>query len=120
MKITTSPIKSKAEAQQEVSEAAAAIETSKWHKMSNGEYGKSRINEGKMMLAREELRIKQLQDIANHAPAEPMVQVSAYDSYAQKDTLKANGFRWDGTEKCWTRGVRATDLDALLSKIGAR
>lgn len=119
MKITTSLIKSKAEAQQEVSKAMAAIETSKWHKMANGEYGKSRVNEGKMMLAREELRIKQLQDIANHAPAEPMVEVSAYNAYDQKDTLKANGFRWDGVDKCWTRGVKATDVDTLLAKIGA-
>jgi len=120
MRITTSPIKSKAEEQQAVDEAKAAIATSKWHKMANGEYGQSRVSEGKMMLDRDEQRIRQLQDIANHAPAEPMVEVSAYDSYAQKDALKANGFRWDGIEKCWTRSVKAADLDTLLTKIGAK
>jgi len=120
MKITTSPIRSMAEEQQAVNEAKVAIESSKWHKMASGEYGQSRVNEGKMMLSREEQRIRQLQDIANHAPAEPMVQVEAYDSYAQKDTLKANGFRWDGIDKCWSRSVKAADLDALLTKIGAK
>jgi len=119
MKIELNPVESKAKAQKAVVAAQEALKASKWHSLANGDFGQQRIGEGKLMLAREENRIKQLQDSANHAPAEPTINVMAYNAFSEKDTLKANGFRWNGVDKCWNKSVKVANLDATLSAIGA-
>lgn len=119
MNITLTPVISKEKAQAAVAQAQEAIKASKWHKLANGEFGQSRVNEGKNMLAREERHIKQLQDIANNAPAVPTITIQAHNAYNERETLKANGFRWEGTEKIWYKVVRVSDLDSTLANIGA-
>lgn len=119
MKIELTTVESKEKALEAVARKQEEIKTSKWHSMANGQFGQSRIGEGKLMLARLENELKQLIDIANHKPAEPTIFVSAYNSFAEKEILKANGFRWDGIEKCWSRSVKVADLEALMAKIGA-
>lgn len=117
MKIRLTPTESRDKAMAQVTQKQAELATSKWHKLANGDFGQSMVGEGKMMLTRLENEIKQLIDIANHKPAEPTVFVAAYDAYAEKEILKANGFRWDG--KCWGRNVKVANLDDVLVKIGA-
>ena len=119
MNIKLNPVQSKAKAQATVDTAKESIKTSKWWALANGEFGQQRIGEGKLMLAREENHIKQLQDSANHAPAEPTVEVMAYNAFSEKDTLKSNGFRWNGIDKCWSKIVKVVNLDSTLSAIGA-
>ncbi len=119
MNIQLTPVKSKEKALEAVVRKQEEIKTSKWHSMANGQFGQSRVGEGKLMLARQENELKQLIDSANHQPAEPMIWVSAYNSFAEKEILKANGFRWDGTEKCWSKRVTVANLEATLSAIGA-
>lgn len=117
MNISLTPVESKEKALEAVARKQEEIKTSKWHSMANGQFGQSRVGEGKLMLARLENELKQLIDSANHKPAEPTIFVSAYNSFAEKEILKANGFRWDG--KCWSRSVKVADLEALMTKIGA-
>jgi hypothetical protein len=119
MNITLNPVQSRAKAQAAVTKAQDALKSSKWHALANGDFGQSRVGEGKLMLAREENHIKQLQDIANHASSDPTVEILAYNAYAEKDTLKANGFRWNGADKCWYKAVKVVNLDATLTAIGA-
>ena len=119
MNIKLDPVESREKAMQRVERKQKEIATSKWTSLANGDFGQSHVNEGKRMLARQEQELKQLIDIANHRPVEPTVYVRAYNAYAEKETLKANGFRWDGGDKSWGRNVKVADLDALMAKIGA-
>jgi len=119
MNIELNPVESNKKALEAVARKQAELETSKWHSMANGQFGQSRVDEGKLMLARLENEIKQLQDSANHAPAEPMITIMAYNSFAEKDMLKANGFRWNGADKCWSKRVAVANLETMLSAIGA-
>lgn len=117
MNIKLTPVESKEKALAAVARKQEEIKTSKWHSLANGDFGQSSVGEGKLMLSRLEMELKQLIDSANHQPAEPTVFVMAYNSYNERAILKANGFRWDG--ECWGRNVRVADLDNLLAKIGA-
>jgi hypothetical protein len=49
----------------------------------------------------------------------PVQSVAAYNCYDERETLKANGFRWDSGERAWGRSVKVTELDQLLVLIGA-
>lgn len=119
MNIELQPVQSREKAMRRVAEKQAELKTSKWHKLVNGDFGQSRVNEGKMMLLQLEQQIKQLEDIANHTPEEPTIFVQAFNAYNERETLKSNGFRWDGADKSWGRTVKVADFDALMIKIGA-
>lgn len=119
MKIKLTPVESKEKALEAIERKREQIKKSKWHSMANGEFGQSRVGEGKLMLARLENELKQLIDSANHKPAEPTVFVSAFSAYEEKEILKENGFRWNAIEKCWGRNVKVADLDELMIRIGA-
>lgn len=118
MNIKLAPVNSKEKAERAVAAKKAEMEASVYWKMAQGEYGQSRIHEGETTLIRYKDELGTLQDIADHAPAVPTVTIMAYNSFAQKDVLKANGFRWDGTDKCWYKVVTVANLDKVLAAIG--
>lgn len=90
---------------------------SKWIAIANGDFGQSRVDEGKRMLAIEEQQIKQVKDIINHMDAEPHTVINVSNCYEQREMLKANGYRWNPNDRVWYKKVLSSSLDAELKKI---
>jgi len=52
--------------------------------------------------------------------SEAQCTVEAYGSpFAEKDTLKGRGYRWDGDKKVWHTTLKKDDLDAELSFLNS-
>lgn len=117
MIIKLNPVESKDKITARIAEKTVKMQSSNYNKMASGDYGQNRVHEGELMLMRYQNEIKQLEDIRNNAPAEPTVTILAYQSYNEREILKANGFRWDGNNKCWYLNIAVANLNDVLSSI---
>ena len=103
-----------------IAEVKAKMESSTYNEMATGQYGQSRVHEGELQLMAYQNKIKQLEDIRNNTPAVPTITIMVYQSYNERDMLKDNGFKFDGSDKYWYKNVPVENLDEELMRIGAK
>jgi hypothetical protein len=118
MNITTQKQQTREKAQYYVEILQKEMQVSNYYKIANDETERQyRRNEANTWLHVKEQEIKQAIDIRDNMPIQDYTVISVTDCYNERETLKANEYKWNPENRSWYKKVLTVNVEAEIEAI---
>jgi hypothetical protein len=118
MKITTETQTTREQRMSNVEAMKAKIASSTFYKIANDATERtSRRQEAQHWVNMQNAQVEQELDGAMHTPTEAYTLIMVTDCYNERETLKANGYRWNSDSRFWGKRVLTANVAAEIAKI---